>query len=156
MSVTAAATFFADSPKVAAKLHNLDRVGLGYLTLAQPLTTLSGGELQRLKLAVELGKKGTIYLLDEPTAGLHLKDTARLMTLFNELVAAGNSLIIIEHNLAVIGQADWLIDVGPDAGRYGGQIQYSGTPRESVKVAASRTGVALKAWIENKSETKGG
>ncbi|MFC6208272.1 ATP-binding cassette domain-containing protein [Levilactobacillus tongjiangensis] len=156
MSVTAAATFFADSPKVAAKLHNLDRVGLGYLTLAQPLTTLSGGELQRLKLAVELGKKGTIYLLDEPTAGLHLKDTARLMTLFNELVAAGNSLIIIEHNLAVIGQADWLIDVGPDAGRYGGQIQYSGTPRESVKVATSRTGVALKAWIENKSGLEGG
>ncbi|AKP64829.1 excinuclease ATPase subunit [Levilactobacillus koreensis JCM 16448] len=147
LSVKAAADFFQDTPKLAAKLANLDRVGLGYLTLAQPLTTLSGGELQRLKLAVELGKQGTIYLLDEPTAGLHLKDTARLMTLFNDLVAAGNSLIIIEHNLAVISQADWLIDVGPDAGRYGGRIQYSGTPRAAITVADSRTGVALKQWI---------
>ncbi|BDZ30043.1 excinuclease ABC subunit UvrA [Lactiplantibacillus sp. WILCCON 0030] len=147
LSVKAAAAFFQDTPQLAKKLANLDRVGLGYLTLAQPLTTLSGGELQRLKLAVELGKQGTIYLLDEPTAGLHLKDTDRLLKLFNELVAAGNSLIIIEHNLAVIGQADWLIDVGPDAGRYGGQIQYSGTPRGSIKVPKSRTGVALKAWI---------
>jgi len=148
LSVKSAVTFFAQTPKLTRQLQNLDRVGLGYLTLAQPLTTLSGGELQRLKLAVELGKKGTIYLLDEPTAGLHLKDTARLLKLFNELVAAGNSLIIIEHNLAVIGQADWLIDVGPDAGRYGGQIQYSGIPRDAVNVAKSRTGVALKAWIE--------
>lgn len=147
LSVAAAVTFFDDSPKLAHKLTNLNRVGLGYLTLAQPLTTLSGGELQRLKLAVQLGKQGAIYLLDEPTAGLHLQDTARLLKLFNELVAAGNSLIIIEHNLAVIGQADWLIDVGPDAGQYGGRIQYSGTPRESVNVAKSRTGLALKAWI---------
>ena len=148
LSVKVAASFFATSDKLAHQLANLDRVGLGYLTLAQPLTTLSGGELQRLKLAVELGKRGTIYLLDEPTAGLHLKDTARLLTLFNDLVAAGNSLIIIEHNLDVIGQADWLIDVGPDAGRYGGQIQYSGVPRKSIDVAKSRTGVALKAWID--------
>lgn len=152
MSVTAAATFFADTPAIAKKLANLDRVGLGYLTLAQPLTTLSGGELQRLKLAVELGKQGTVYLLDEPTAGLHLQDTARLLKLFNELVEAGNSLIIIEHNLAVISQADWLIDVGPDAGRYGGRIQYSGTPRQSVAVADSKTGVALKQWQQ---DTKG-
>ncbi|WP_258115381.1 excinuclease ABC subunit UvrA [Levilactobacillus yiduensis] len=147
LSVKMAKDFFADTPKLASQLNNLDRVGLGYLMLAQPLTTLSGGELQRLKLAVELGKQGTVYLLDEPTAGLHLKDTARLLKLFNELVAAGNSLIIIEHNLAVISQADWLIDVGPDAGRYGGQIQYSGVPRKSVDVADSRTGVALKQWI---------
>lgn len=152
MSVTAAATFFADTPAIAKKLANLDRVGLGYLTLAQPLTTLSGGELQRLKLAVELGKQGTVYLLDEPTAGLHLQDTARLLKLFNELVEAGNSLIIIEHNLAVISQADWLIDVGPDAGCYGGRIQYSGTPRQSVTVADSKTGVALKQWQQ---DTKG-
>jgi len=147
LSVTAATEFFKGTPAVATQLANLDRVGLGYLTLDQPLTTLSGGELQRLKLAVELGKEGTVYLLDEPTAGLHLQDTARLLTLFNQLVAAGNSLIIIEHNLAVISQADWLIDVGPDAGRYGGQIQYSGVPRESVAVPTSRTGVALKAWM---------
>ena len=147
LSVKAAADFFGDTPKLASQLGNLDRVGLGYLTLAQPLTTLSGGELQRLKLAVELGKQGTVYLLDEPTAGLHLKDTDRLMKLFNDLVAAGNSLIIIEHNLAVISQADWLIDVGPDAGRYGGHIQFSGTPRAATQHAESRTGVALKAWM---------
>lgn len=147
LSVKAAAEFFGDTPKLASQLGNLDRVGLGYLTLAQPLTTLSGGELQRLKLAVELGKQGTVYLLDEPTAGLHLKDTDRLMKLFNDLVTAGNSLIIIEHNLAVISQADWLIDVGPDAGRYGGHIQFSGTPRDATRHAESRTGVALKAWM---------
>ncbi len=148
LSVTKAVEFFADTAKVAAPLNNLVRVGLGYLTLAQPLTTLSGGELQRLKLAVELGKQGTVYLLDEPTAGLHLQDTERLLKLFAELVDAGNSLIIIEHNLAVISQADWLIDVGPDAGRYGGQIQYSGTPRDAVAVNGSRTGAALKAWMQ--------
>lgn len=148
LSVTKALEFFADTAKVAAPLNNLVRVGLGYLTLAQPLTTLSGGELQRLKLAVELGKQGTVYLLDEPTAGLHLQDTQRLLKLFAELVDAGNSLIIIEHNLAVISQADWLIDVGPDAGRYGGQIQYSGTPRDAVAVSDSRTGAALKAWMQ--------
>jgi excinuclease ABC A subunit len=147
LSVKDAAVFFQDTEKVADKLANLSKVGLGYLTLAQPLTTLSGGELQRLKLAVELGKHGTIYLLDEPTAGLHLKDTMQLLKLFNQLVDAGNSLIIIEHNLSVIGAADWLIDVGPDAGRYGGQIQYTGTPEGSIDVAESRTGVALKEWI---------
>lgn len=147
LSVKDAVEFFSDTKKLSGKLRNLDRVGLGYLTLAQPLTTLSGGELQRLKLAVELGKKGTIYLLDEPTAGLHLKDTMLLIQLFNELVSAGNSLIIIEHNLSVIGQADWLIDVGPDAGRYGGKIQYSGIPKKSIDVPNSRTGVALKEWI---------
>ncbi|MQS90268.1 ATP-binding cassette domain-containing protein [Companilactobacillus mishanensis] len=147
LSVKDAVEFFSDTEKLSGKLRNLDRVGLGYLTLAQPLTTLSGGELQRLKLAVELGKKGTIYLLDEPTAGLHLKDTMLLIQLFNELVSAGNSLIIIEHNLSVIGQADWLIDVGPDAGRYGGKIQYSGIPKKSIDVLNSRTGVALKEWI---------
>ncbi len=147
LSVTAAHAFFSATPKIAQQLNDLDRVGLGYLTLAQPLTTLSGGELQRLKLAVELGKRGTVYLLDEPTAGLHLQDTDRLLKLFNELVTAGNSLIIIEHNLAVISQADWLIDVGPDAGRYGGQIMYSGTPQAAQSVPQSRTGVALKDWM---------
>lgn len=147
LSVTAAHAFFSATSKIAQQLNDLDRVGLGYLTLAQPLTTLSGGELQRLKLAVELGKRGTVYLLDEPTAGLHLQDTDRLLKLFNELVTTGNSLIIIEHNLAVISQADWLIDVGPDAGRYGGQIMYSGTPQAAQSVPQSRTGVALKDWM---------
>ncbi|RXI78219.1 ATP-binding cassette domain-containing protein [Levilactobacillus suantsaii] len=152
MSVKAASKFFADTPKVAKPLANLARVGLGYLTLIQPLTTLSGGEVQRLKLAVELGKEGTVYLLDEPTAGLHLQDTDRLLKLFNQLVAAGNSLIIIEHNLAVISQADWLIDVGPDAGRYGGHIQYSGVPRKSINIEDSRTGVALAHWAAEQNK----
>lgn len=122
------------------------KVGLDYLTLGQPLTTLSGGERQRLKLAVQLNQTGTIYLLDEPTAGLHMKDVAKLIKLFDELVAAGNTLIIVEHNLAVISQADWLIDVGPDAGIYGGEILYSGLPKASQNEPRSRTGAALKQY----------
>ena len=149
MSVTQAQRFFADQPKIKKPLENLERVGLGYLTLEQPLTTLSGGELQRLKLAFELGRKGEIYLLDEPTAGLHLQDTERLIVLFNQLVDNGNTLIIIEHDLAVISQADWLIDLGPDAGVYGGQILYSGTPRDSMRVPASKTGTALRLYCDS-------
>lgn len=95
----------------------------------KPLKILSGGELQWLKLDFKLNSQGTVYLFDEPTAGLHLKDTQKLMQLFNELVENGNSLVVVEHNLSVIGQADWLIDVGPDAERYGEQIMYSG-PRK--------------------------
>ncbi|ERL65878.1 UvrA [Schleiferilactobacillus shenzhenensis LY-73] len=146
MPITAAADFFADVPAIAAPLQHMARVGLDYLTLGQPLTTLSGGEKQRLNLAVQLNKTGTVYLLDEPTAGLHLQDVKKLLTLFDDLVAAGNSLIIVEHNLQVICQADWLIDMGPDAGIYGGQVLYSGTPEAAMHVAASRTGQALKAY----------
>ena len=115
----------------------------GYLTLGQSMTTLSGGELQRLKLAGELNRVGSIYLLDEPTAGLHLSDVAGLITLFDELVAQGNTLILVEHNLQVISQADRLIDVGPGAGVYGGHILYSGTPEGSLGVSESVTGQAL-------------
>lgn len=118
--------------------------------MGQPLTTLSGGELQRLKLAVQLNKTGTVYLLDEPTAGLHMKDVAKLLTLFDELVNAGNTLIIVEHNLEVISQADWLIDVGPDAGIYGGQILFSGIPQAAQNEPASRTGAALKAYNQER------
>jgi excinuclease UvrABC ATPase subunit len=127
------------------------RVGLDYLTLGQPLTTLSGGEKQRLNLAVQLNKTGTVYLLDEPTAGLHMQDVEKLLTLFDDLVAAGNSLIIVEHNLQVICQADWLIDVGPDAGIYGGEVLYSGTPEGAMAQADSRTGAALQAYNVNRT-----
>ncbi|GAB6092388.1 ATP-binding cassette domain-containing protein [Furfurilactobacillus curtus] len=150
MTVIDALAFFSDQPKIAEKLGHLDQVGLGYLTLDQPLTTLSGGERQRLKLALELSHSGEIYLLDEPTAGLHLKDTDRLMMLFNKLVDQGNSLILIEHNLAVISQADWLIDIGPDAGRYGGRLMFSGRPKDAVSHNDSRTGMALRELLNSR------
>lgn len=145
MPIETANNFFQGIPAVVESLRQMQRVGLGYLTLGQPLTTLSGGERQRLKLAVQLQRKGTLYLLDEPTAGLHLKDVQRLLTLFDELVTAGNSLIIVEHNLQVISQADWLIDVGPDAGLYGGKIQYAGIPAQAMQSEQSLTGQALSA-----------
>lgn len=145
LSVANADAFFAGEPQIATKLDNLRKVGLDYLSLDQPLTTLSGGELQRLKLAFELNKSGAVYLFDEPTAGLHLKDTAKLLDLFRQLVSKGNTLVVIEHNLAVVSQADWLIDVGPDAGRYGGEIMYEGTPAGSCSVPRSKTGQALSA-----------
>ncbi|WEV58429.1 excinuclease ABC subunit UvrA [Bifidobacterium sp. ESL0728] len=147
MSVADAADFFHSVADVAPKLNNLRKVGLDYLSLDQPLTTLSGGELQRLKLAFELNNHGTVYLFDEPTAGLHLKDTQKLLALFDELVGQGNTLVVIEHNLEVISQADWLIDVGPDAGRYGGKIMFSGTTQDSMKVDQSKTGQALRQWF---------
>jgi excinuclease UvrABC ATPase subunit len=150
MPITQAIDFFADVPAIHAPLANMARVGLDYLTLGQPLTTLSGGEKQRLNLAVQLNKTGTVYLLDEPTAGLHMQDVEKLLTLFDDLVAAGNSLIIVEHNLQVICQADWLIDVGPDAGIYGGEVLYSGTPEGAMAQADSRTGAALQAYNANR------
>ncbi|GED93533.1 daunorubicin resistance protein DrrC [Lentilactobacillus buchneri subsp. silagei] len=146
MPIESAIDFFKDTTKIYDKLINMQKVGLDYLTLGQPLTTLSGGELQRLKLAVQLNQTGTIYLLDEPTAGLHMKDVAKLIKLFDELVAAGNTLIIVEHNLEVISKADWLIDVGPDAGIYGGRILFSGLPKDSQQESQSRTGQALKQY----------
>lgn len=150
MPIEAAIPFFTDVAEIHHKLMNMQKVGLDYLTLGQPLTTLSGGELQRLKLAVQLNKTGTVYLLDEPTAGLHMKDVAKLLTLFDELVNAGNTLIIVEHNLEVISQADWLIDVGPGAGIYGGQILFSGIPQAAQNEPASRTGAALKAYNQER------
>ena len=119
----------------------------GYETIiGEGGANLSGGEKQRLKLAVELNRTGTLYLLDEPTAGLHLQDVKKLIQLFDELVADGNSLIIVEHNLEVISQADWLIDMGPDAGIYGGQVRYTGTPENGMTVKQSRTGQAMKQY----------
>jgi len=129
----AQANEFFDIPEMARKLQALNDVGLEYLTLGQPLSTLSGGECQRIKLASELHKKGTVYVLDEPTTGLHISDTVRLHNLINRLVDEGNTVITIEHNQDVIRQADWIIDLGPEGGDKGGQIMFEGTPAELVK-----------------------
>lgn len=120
-------------------------MGLGYLTLGQPLSTLSGGERQRLKLAAELGKKGNIYVLDEPTTGLHMHDVDTLIGLFDRLVDAGSTVIVIEHNLDVISRADWVIDLGPGAGQDGGRVQFEGVPADLVKAGHSLTGQHLAA-----------
>jgi excinuclease UvrABC ATPase subunit len=144
MSIAEAVEFFTE-PAIARILKGLDDVGLGYLTLGQPLSTLSGGERQRLKLAAELGKEGNIYVLDEPTTGLHMNDVDTLIGLFDRLVDAGSSVIVIEHNLDVISRADWVIDLGPGAGQDGGTVQFEGVPGDLVKARGSLTGQHLAA-----------
>ena len=139
MSVADAVEFFTE-PAIAKILQGLDDVGLGYLTLGQPLSTLSGGERQRLKLAAELGKKGNIYVLDEPTTSLHMNDVDTLIGLFDRLVDAGSSVIVIEHNLDVIARADWVIDLGPGAGQEGGTVQFEGVPADLAKNGKTLTG----------------
>jgi excinuclease UvrABC ATPase subunit len=142
MSIEDAASFFTE-PAIAKILKSLVDVGLGYLTLGQPLSTLSGGERQRLKLAAELGKSGNIYVLDEPTTGLHMHDVDTLIGLFDRLVDAGSSVIVIEHNLDVISRADWVIDLGPGAGHDGGTVVFEGSPAALAKAKGSLTGQFL-------------
>ncbi len=144
MSIADAVGFFSEAA-IAKTLASLDDVGLGYLTLGQPLSTLSGGERQRLKLAGELGKEGNIYVLDEPTTGLHMNDVDTLIGLFDRLVDAGSSVIVIEHNLDVISRADWVIDLGPGAGQDGGSIQFEGVPADLARAKESLTGQHLAA-----------
>ncbi|MEQ1901202.1 MAG: excinuclease ABC subunit UvrA [Devosia sp.] len=144
MSIEEAVAFFTE-PAIAKILKSLADVGLGYLTLGQPLSTLSGGERQRLKLAAELGKSGNIYVLDEPTTGLHMHDVDTLIGLFDRLVDAGSSVIVIEHNLDVISRADWVIDLGPGAGNDGGSVIFEGPPAALAKAKASLTGQFLSA-----------
>jgi excinuclease UvrABC ATPase subunit len=144
MSVTEAVAYFTE-PAIAKILVGLDDVGLGYLTLGQPLSTLSGGERQRLKLAAELGKTGNIYVLDEPTTGLHMHDVDTLIGLFDRLVDDGSTVVVIEHNLDVISRADWVIDMGPGAGNDGGSVVFEGTPTGLMGAKGSLTGAALKA-----------
>jgi excinuclease ABC subunit A len=147
MSVDEAAEFFKEMHKIYRKVETLQSVGLGYITLGQSATTLSGGEAQRIKLAKELSKKdtgNTIYILDEPTTGLHFSDIRMLLDVLNELVERKNTVLVIEHNMDVIKVADYIIDVGPEGGSKGGQIIAEGTPEQIVKVKESHTGRFLK------------
>lgn len=151
MPVEEAEEFFgagdARTPAAHAILHRLADVGLGYLSLGQPLTTLSGGERQRLKLATHLGKKGGVYVLDEPTTGLHLADVQQLLGLLDRLVDSGKSVIVIEHHQAVMAHADRIIDLGPGAGHDGGRIVFEGTPAELVAARSTLTGEHLAAYV---------
>lgn len=143
MSVTEALEYFKIK-KVLKTLQSMSDVGLGYITLGQPLSTLSGGECQRIKLASELHKDGSIYVMDEPTTGLHMSDISHLLAVMNRLVDNGNTVIVIEHNLDVIKNADWIIDMGPEGGHRGGQILFEGTPRDLLAVDASYTAQYLR------------
>jgi len=151
MSVAEAEEFFAAgdarTPAAHAVLRRLADVGLGYLTLGQPLTTLSGGERQRLKLATHMAEKGGVYVLDEPTTGLHLADVEQLLGLLDRLVDAGKSVIVIEHHQAVMAHADWIIDLGPGAGHDGGRIVFEGTPADLVAARSTLTGEHLAAYV---------
>jgi excinuclease ABC subunit A len=150
MTVEQSLEFFQNMPTIARKLQTLVDVGLGYIGLGQPATTLSGGEAQRIKLATELSRRATgrtLYILDEPTTGLHMADVKKLLEVLHALVDTGNSMVIIEHNLDVIKSADWLIDMGPEGGDKGGTIVAEGTPEIVAKVAASYTGQFLKKLI---------
>ena len=150
MTIDQAASFFDSVPNIARKLQTLVEVGLGYIKLGQPATTFSGGEAQRIKLATELSKRSTgktMYILDEPTTGLHSADVKRLLGILQQLVDGGNSMIIIEHNLDVIKSADWIIDMGPEGGLGGGTVVASGTPEEVAKVPESFTGKYLKNML---------
>ncbi|MCQ6270651.1 excinuclease ABC subunit UvrA [Pseudarthrobacter sp. R1] len=151
MSVTEAAAFFAEgeakTPAARAILARLEDVGLGYLSLGQPLTTLSGGERQRLKLATQMAEKGDVYVLDEPTTGLHLADVENLLGLLDRLVDSGKSVIVIEHHQAVMAHADWIVDLGPGAGHDGGRIVFEGTPADLVAAASTLTGKHLAAYV---------
>jgi excinuclease ABC subunit A len=153
MTVSEACQFFAGAPEIVAALAPLAAVGLGYMSLGQPVPTLSGGEAQRLKLAGYLaqpgnagaGKGGTLFLFDEPTTGLHFEDIAVLLGAFRQLIAAGNSVLVIEHNIDVIKAADWIIDLGPEGGEAGGAVVCAGTPLQVSRVRGSHTGAALRA-----------
>jgi len=147
MSVDEAVGFFENHQSIHRLVATLADVGLGYLTLGQPSTTLSGGEAQRIKLATELGRPSTghsLYILDEPTTGLHTDDIRRLLDVLNRLVDQGNSVLVIEHNLDVIKTADWVIDLGPEGGAGGGRVVVAGTPEEVAACAESHTGQYLQ------------
>ncbi|GAV24729.1 ABC-ATPase UvrA [Carboxydothermus islandicus] len=150
MTVEEALEFFAAIPRIQRKLQTLYDVGLGYIRLGQPATTLSGGEAQRVKLATELSRRSTgktLYILDEPTTGLHIADVHRLLDVLNRLVEAGNTVVVIEHNLDVIKTADWIIDLGPEGGDKGGQVIAKGTPEEVARNPASYTGKFLRPYL---------
>ncbi|HEY7804477.1 MAG TPA: excinuclease ABC subunit UvrA, partial [Orrella sp.] len=151
LTVEQALPYFDAVPAIARRLQTLLDVGLSYLRLGQSATTLSGGEAQRVKLSLELSKRGngqTLYVLDEPTTGLHFHDISLLISVLNKLVDAGNTVVIIEHNLDVIKTADWIVDMGPEGGDGGGQIVAQGTPEQITKQTGSHTGQYLKTLLE--------
>lgn len=151
MTIAESVDFFENIPKIRNKLQTLYDVGLGYIKLGQPATELSGGEAQRVKLATELSKRSTgksLYILDEPTTGLHMYDVDKLIKILNRLVATGNTIVVIEHNLDVIKVADYIIDLGPEGGDEGGTVVVQGTPEEIVKVEKSETGKYLKKYLK--------
>ena len=153
MPIAEAVEFFSNQPAIARHMQTLVDVGLGYVRLGQSAPTLSGGEAQRVKLAAELAKRSTghtIYLLDEPTTGLHFEDVRRLLTVLSRLVDQGNTVLVIEHNLDVIKTADWLIDLGPEGGAGGGTIVAEGAPEAVAEVEASYTGRFLREILATK------
>jgi excinuclease ABC subunit A len=157
MPIEEALEFFAKQPPIARHLQTLVDVGLGYVRLGQPAPTLSGGEAQRVKLASELAKRSTghtIYLLDEPTTGLHFEDIRRLLTVLSRLVDQGNTILVIEHNLDVIKTADWVIDLGPEGGSGGGTVVASGAPEDLAEVAESYTGQFLAPLLSGERASK--
>ncbi len=159
MTIEDGATFFSAVPSIRDKLETLKRVGLGYIKIGQQATTLSGGEAQRIKLAKELARRATgrtLYILDEPTTGLHFHDVAKLLEVIHELADAGNTVVVIEHNLEVIKTADWVIDMGPEGGDGGGRVVAEGTPEDVAKVAASYTGQFLKELLGRRAAGAGG
>ena len=150
MTIDEAVEFFSNIPSIVTKLKTLQDVGLGYIRLGQPATTFSGGEAQRIKLATELAKRSTgktLYVLDEPTTGLHTDDVKRLLEILGRLVDGGNTMVIIEHNLHVIKSADWVIDMGPEGGLKGGEVVATGTPEQLAKSAKTPTGEYLRKYL---------
>jgi excinuclease UvrABC ATPase subunit len=156
LPVSEAVGFFAAgaaaTPAAHEILSRLADVGLGYLRLGQPLTTLSGGERQRLKLATDMGAEGGVYVLDEPTTGLHLADLEQLLGLLDRLVDSGMSVIVIEHHQSVMAHADWIIDLGPGAGHDGGRVVFEGTPADLVAGRTTLTGEHLAAFVGGRSQ----
>ncbi len=152
MTVDEALGFFEVMPSIRDKLFTLSQVGLGYIHVGQRATTLSGGEAQRVKLSKELSRRATgktLYILDEPTTGLHFDDIRKLLDILHVLVEQGNTVIVIEHNLEVIKTADWIIDIGPEGGDEGGKIVATGSPEAIVKVPESYTGHYLKSYLNS-------
>ena len=136
-----------ENAKIRKLLQSMMDVGLEYLTLGQPTSTLSGGEIQRVKLASELHRKGQVYVLDEPSTGLHAKDIEKLLALLRKLVDNGNTVVMVEHRMELIGEADWIIDMGPEGGTGGGEVVFEGTPEQIISCKDSKTGRYLKEII---------
>jgi excinuclease ABC subunit A len=157
MTVEDGAKFFAAVPAIASKLDTLNQVGLGYVKVGQQATTLSGGEAQRVKLAKELAKRATgrtLYILDEPTTGLHFEDVKKLLEVLHELVDAGNTIVVIEHNLDVVKTADWVLDLGPEGGDGGGMLIAAGTPEDIAAIPESHTGRFLAETFRRQDERR--